>query len=393
MKNYDLIIIGSGISGSTFAHLASKTFNNILILEKEEILGGCFKTFRHDDFQIEQGAHTCYNSYTKLLQVFDETNITNKLIPREKVSFKLYYKKSIKKISKALSFIDIFKNVINILSTSKEGLTVQEYYSTIFGKKNYESLFKYAFGAVLSQSPDNFPADTLFKKRNFRRKDVVKSFTIRGGLSETIKLILSNNKIESLTNTTVSSVTANESSYIVKTQEQIFQATHICFATPANISASLIENISSKLSICLSKIQMATIESMGIIIDSKKIKIPLITGLIPIDENFYSVVSSDTVKHDNLRGFTFHFKPEVYDQEQKIEVISNVLEIKKEDIIKTFESTLKLPILKLGHKDIISEINQELKSLKNLYLIGNYFDGLAIEDCASRSFTEFNRLK
>ena len=42
--------------------------------------------------------------------------------------------------------------------------------------------------AVPSQSADEFPADMLFKKRS-RRKDVMRSFTLKGGKIALIELL------------------------------------------------------------------------------------------------------------------------------------------------------------------------------------------------------------
>ena len=47
----------------------------------------------------------------------------------------------------------------------------------------------------------------------------------------------------------------------------------------------------------------------------------------------------------------------------------------------------------MGHHEWLEKNDALLKGKKNLLLTGNYFGGMAIEDCVSRSKSEFARLK
>ena len=64
---YDCIIIGAGISGISFAASLKDKCQNILIVEKENRIGGHIQSYiskTDDNFWFELGAHTCYNAYT-----------------------------------------------------------------------------------------------------------------------------------------------------------------------------------------------------------------------------------------------------------------------------------------------------------------------------------------
>ena len=52
---------------------------------------------------------------------------------------------------------------------------------------------------------------------------------------------------------------------------------------------------------------------------------------------------------------------------------------------------LSLPSPALGHGDLVAEIDRCLAGSR-LAVTGNYFDGLAIEDCVQRSFAEWARV-
>ncbi len=51
-----------------------------------------------------------------------------------------------------------------------------------------------------------------------------------------------------------------------------------------------------------------------------------------------------------------------------------------------------VPSLKISHNDLAGEIEKSISGSR-LFLTGNYFDGMALEDCVSRSLKEFLRLK
>jgi protoporphyrinogen oxidase len=52
-----------------------------------------------------------------------------------------------------------------------------------------------------------------------------------------------------------------------------------------------------------------------------------------------------------------------------------------------------VPSLRKGHREWLKKADDLVGGSKNLLLTGNYFGGMAIEDCVSRSRSEFERLK
>lgn len=46
MSKYDIIIIGSGLGGLECGAILSKEGYNVCVLEKNELFGGCFQTYR-----------------------------------------------------------------------------------------------------------------------------------------------------------------------------------------------------------------------------------------------------------------------------------------------------------------------------------------------------------
>jgi UDP-galactopyranose mutase len=72
--------------------------------------------------------------------------------------------------------------------------------------------------------------------------------------------------------------------------------------------------------------------------------------------------------------------------------ICRVLGVSPEDIDDIAENEVTLPSPRVGHAAITADI-QKLLGRRDLALTGNYFGGLAIEDCIARSYNEWRRVQ
>ena len=133
------------------------------------------------------------------------------------------------------------------------------------------------------------------------------------------------------------------------------------------------------------------IESFGVVVEKSATDLKPFAGLVPTNDDFFSAVSRDTVPDDKYRGFTFHFKPGKLSKEEKIGKICHILHIRQDQIVEMKEKQNIVPSLRLGHYELVEEIDQLLRA-SNLFLSGNYFAGLSIEDCVSRSKAEVQRM-
>ncbi|MDD3887305.1 MAG: FAD-dependent oxidoreductase [Patescibacteria group bacterium] len=67
MKNYDFIVLGAGLAGLSFGYKMSKAGYSVLLLEKEDTVGGLSRTFEHDGFKFDLCAHRFHSSNKDLL--------------------------------------------------------------------------------------------------------------------------------------------------------------------------------------------------------------------------------------------------------------------------------------------------------------------------------------
>jgi len=394
MEKYDVIVVGGGISGMSFAHYASKAGLGVLVLEKERIVGGSFHSVtlekKPGDFWIELGAHTCYNSYRNLIEVMEDCGIIDQISPRAKVPFRLLKGNQVKSFPSQINFLELLISVPKLFTKKKEGETVKSYYGSIVGKKNFKKVFSALFSAVPSQNADEFPADALFKKRE-RRKDILKHYTMKKGLGSITNAIAAHNKLEIKYGTEIGKIEKNDRGYTLKTDQGVFTSNHLAICTSITSVPDLIAGIAPAIAEAVEKIQHQKIESFGVVTPKDVSELKPFAGLVPTDDDFFSAVSRDTIPNEDYRGFTFHFKPDILTTEQKLEKVCEVLGITDEQIIETHEKLNVVPSLRLGHYELIDEIDLLLKE-SNLFVSGNYFAGLSIEDCVSRSKTEVEKM-
>ncbi len=394
MNTYHIAIIGGGISGLSMAHYCAQAGHSTLVLEKDDQPGGTFRSHATEsgDFWFELGAHTCYNSYQNLIELLRDCQLAEQIQPRKKAPFKMLVANDLKSIFSQINLFELLFSAPRLFFTSKKGQTVRSYYGNIVGQGNFRRTFSAVFSAVPSQRADDFPADMLFKKRT-RNKDIAKSFTMQHGLQSVAKRITTNPNIEFKSTQDVHTITRAKKLFCIQTVDgNSYKSEHLALATPPSVAANLLENISPQLAQHLKKIAVAKIESMGVAVAKEKIKLEPFAGAIPSDDCFFSIVSRDTYPHANYRAFTFHFAPDALNREAKLQRIAAILQVDPTDFHSVGEKTNFVPSPKLGHDEWLKETDR-LLATENIFLTGNYFAGLSIEDCVSRSLSEFARLQ
>jgi len=390
MDKFDFIIVGSGISGMSFAHHAAKKGSKVLVLEKKEYAGGCVRSLVHEDFWLELGGHTIYNSYMTFIKTLRELGAEDKFLGREKASFRLFKDGKILPLTSALSKFELALNVPKMFFMKKPGHTVREYYSGVLGKGNYENMFQAMLQAVISQDASDFPADMLLKKRE-RDKTAPRNFTLNGGMSNYITAISDEENITVLTDSEAVDVSLADGIYTVETSKgEKYSAENLTLACPPPYGAKLVEKAAPAVSELLGQIKGAKVETMGVIVKKEDVSVEPFSFIIAKSDDFTSAVSRDIIPHDKYRGASFHFREGALDKDGKLSKIEDVLGIDRGAIVASAETIHFSPTLGMDHKARIAELDKCLAEQKGLYLVGNYFGGIAIEDCALRSASQAN---
>ena len=290
---------------------------------------------------------------------------------------------------------ELLRNVFRGMRASKEGATTCGWYSGVVGKRNYSRILAPFLSAVPSQNVDSFPAagpGSLFKKRA-RRKDVVKSFTLDGGLvlggrgrgrgarhRDRAPARWCARCAGAAAGTRSGSPTGARSRRRWCRWRCRRRWRRRCCAPTSPTSRPSWRAIG-----------MAATETVGVVVRREKVKLPEMAFLVPADDLFWSAVTRDPVPDPDWRAFAFHFKTGKTDEERRARIAA--------------DPAGGAGRLRGGHPaDDPAPVagprattgswgsSTGCSSGSRLALTGNYFEGLAIEDCVQRSRAEWARV-
>lgn len=374
----DLIVIGGGVSGITAAAQAARDGRDVLLLEAGDRLGGCVHTWHPvDDFWLELGAHTAYNSYGALLALNRDPGFGN-LIQRAKVGY--HFLRNGRPVSPfaRLSFLDAALHLPFGLGVKKEGLDVETYFSRLLGPRNWRTLLAPAFAAVLSQAAGPYPAQWLFKRKS-RNKAAPRKFTHGGGLQGWLTELASGVTVR--LSSPVEALALVDGGVEVRCADETLVARRVALATPLDVAARLLADIVPELAGRLGETPMADIETHAVVVPVDKVRLPPVAGLIGGDDAYFSAVSRDYLPHPAWRGFAFHFKPGCLDESARRNKIAEVLGCNENDFADETFKLNRLPALTPASIALAAEFEGRL-SATPIRLVGNYLNGMSLGDAA-----------
>ena len=397
---FEHIVVGGGISGLGLAHGAARRGIQTLVLEAAERVGGCINSQGFPacgGFWVEAGTHTCYNSYGHLLDILGELGLMARLTPKAKVSFALWRDGRRHSIFSALHLGELLLSMPRLFTTKKAGLSVRDYYAPGLGAANYRDLFGPAFSAVICQEADDFPADLLFRRKP-RRKEVLRSFTLPQGLSEIPRALARQPGVALRTGQTLKEIRRDGAGFrLLTADDHELSCATLSLATPPDVAARLLGAPTGPLLdreavAAMAGIGMREIESLVLSVSAQALgHLPPSAGLIAVDEAFNAMVSRDYLADGAYRGFSFHFRPGVLTPEDQEQRACAALGIAPAAIAGLARVHNRLPALRVGHGERVERIDIALAGTR-LGITGNWFQGVSVEDCLTRSHQECERL-
>jgi UDP-galactopyranose mutase len=395
----DVVILGGGVSGLSFAFHAARAGRTVHVVEQDARLGGCLDTRTSTcGFWIELGAHTCYNSYGAFIELLEGLDLLGELQPRGKPVLRFLDRnailpgKNLGALLRRMSLLELARSVPRLLGASPDGTTVRAHYGRIVGDGNYERVLGPMLSAVPSQRADDFPADMLFKKRP-RRKDVLRSFTLRRGLGTLAERIRRHPGITIATGRAAVGLARDGAGFAVTLDGgERLTAGLVAIATPPKAAARLLSGVLPEAAARVGEIREASVDSLGVVVRADQaVRVPYATFLIPRGDIFHSVVTRDIVPDPTWRGFVFHFQPG-HAEADRLARATALLGVVRADLVDVSQRRTVLPSPVLGHKDVVAGLDAALASQPGLAVTGNWFAGLSIEDCVQRSRTEWQRV-
>ena len=401
MATADVIVVGGGISGLSLAWKAGQAGRSARVLERDSRVGGCLHSERRNDgYWFELGAHTAYNSYGSFLEVAVSAGVAGKIIQRgpARGSFGLlrdgrYRWLTPPKVLLELGWLEAAVSFPVGIFQKKEGQTVASYYRRLIGRRNYDRVLSPFFAAVPSQSADGFPlegAGSLFKKRP-RRDDFVRSFGFDGGLQLVCDAAARARGVSVETGVEVVRVARAGDGFAVSTADgRTLEAPAVAVAAPVDVAVRVLRQDFPAAAAAIGKIAAVELDSVGVVLPREKCWMPECAFLVPVGDVFFSAVTRDPFPDPRRRAFAFHFRAGLT-REERLARMSEVLRLPVAELGEVVERHRTLPAPALGHAERVAEIDRALAGGR-LAVTGNYFAGLAIEDCVLRSNEEWARV-
>lgn len=390
---HELIIIGGGISGLGLAYFSQRLNRRPLLLEASDRLGGCIhSTEIVPDFWIELAAHSVYNSYGHLLDMLSTSGQkTTAWVSKKSLPFLTHDGTRRQSVFAHLGWLELLMNLPRLAVARREDHSVAGYYSRVLGSRNYQRLFRHAFNAVLCQPASDFPAAALFRRKP-RHREFPRKFSGQQGLSSLINAIAHQLPQGSIRqNAPVESLAREDQGFSLQLADGTrMTARQVALATPADVSSQLARAAFPELSQHLATIGASPVTSLGVAIAEADLNLPPLAGLIGLDQPYFSVVSRDPIPQAGIRGFTFHFRPDLSEAQQRA-CVCQTLGVAESAWLGCEFSHKTLPALRMGHARWVQH-TEALLTNSGLGLTGNYFLGVSIEDCLHRSASEAARL-
>jgi UDP-galactopyranose mutase len=400
MEKTEVIVVGGGISGIAFAWKAARAGRAVVLLESGSRFGGCLHSHRAaDGYWYELGAHTTYNSYGGFLEIAAGSGAAGKIIQRGPARARFGYLRdgayewlSPPALLRRFNWLEIILSAPFAILRGKRGRTMGEYYGGLLGRGNYERFLRPFLAAVPSQDADGFPAEgpgSLFKKRP-RRKEFPRSYGFDGGLQTVCEAALRTPGLRVESGSPVTRVAPSAAGFVVTTADgRTFEAPVAAVATPIDAAAALLRADFPELAQSLAPVKTVTIDSLGVVLPRARCWMPEAAFVIPAQDLFFSAVTRDPFPDPGRRSFTFHFKSG-HSREEQLRRMGEVLRCPAPELGEPETRQTLLPAPALGHDRVVADLDRLLAG-RRLALTGNYFQGLAIEDCVLRSFAEYAR--
>jgi UDP-galactopyranose mutase len=401
MADADVIVVGGGISGLALAWSAARAGRRALVLERDERAGGCLHTHRTPDgYWFELGAHTTYNSYGGFLDIVVGTGLAGEIVERgpARAKFGLLRGDELQvltppKVLLQLGWLEAALHFPSGIFRKKAGETMYSWFSGLVGRRNYDRLLSAFFAAVPSQKADGFPAEgpgSLFKKRP-RRTEFPRSFGLRRGLQSVCDAVAALPGVTVVRGVVVTRVARAGAGFAVAAADgRRFEAERCAVAAPPDQAAAMLRDDFHELSVAVARVRTVAVETAGVVLRRGQTPVEECAFLVPVDDLFYSAVTRDAFPDVQRRAFAFHFRPGV-PREEKLARMAAVLRVRREELPEPVEARRTLPAPALGHADVVADVDRCLAGGR-LAVTGNYFAGLAIEDCVQRSIAEWARI-
>lgn len=156
----EIIVVGAGVAGLTAGYLLSQEGCKVIVLEKEDRVGGLARSFYYDGFIFDIGPHRFHTDDKEVLKFIEEILGENKIVlPRSSGvwMFGKYHDWPLNwKVLFKLPVTIIIRTMFDLFSgKSQAGNSFEDYIKSKYGKTLYDVFFKPYTEKFLKLHPQN----------------------------------------------------------------------------------------------------------------------------------------------------------------------------------------------------------------------------------------------
>ena len=405
-KSTPVLIIGGGIAGMSAGHFLSKVGIPFLLLEKSKRLGGAIRSPKENSYLMEAGPFSFLPKARVLPQLVKDWGILDQMPEPLRWSFYPHkeapaYEETVAEFVKRRAGKGVLENMITpfvsgIVAGDSEKLSMSAMFPLFVDlERQYGSLIK------------------AFRKRK-GEKSKPTLFSFKEGMETLPKAFAKKYQTQISTESEVVDLEKNPEGFYLTWRRmgelKTDKVRSILLATPAYVSADLVKVLNPILSRELETIHYASLTVVHVVYNKDSIRHPLNGfGYLSAEKSDNPVLGSIFASSifpgrapSNETVLSFFVGGEKYPtvvQKSDEELCQMVLNEGKRVLgfsgepkyfwLQRYDKAI--PQYRVGHLEKIRKIIQEVRKTNGLYLAGNYFGGVSLEDTArcSEKVVEF----
>jgi oxygen-dependent protoporphyrinogen oxidase len=430
----NIAIIGGGISGLTTAYYIKKNRPNVnvTIYEKENNIGGKMQTHDVNGFKFEAGSNGFLSNKPDTFKFVEDVG-ANELVEKsnDNARKRFIFKDKLHKLpSGPKDFLTT--NLITSYAKLRVAMeyfikpklddkdeTVQEFGYRRLGKNFTDNFLDPMTNGIFASNCNDLSLKSAFpvianlekeygglfkgmiaKKKGGAPGGVLMSF--KNGVSSFIDYLEDNIDVKIIKDCNISNIIDTGISYILESNLGKFTANRVVFTTPSFVTASIIREMYEALAISLDKIPYSPVSVVGFgynqledelngfgLLTVKSANLEIL-GILWDSSIFENRAPLGKKSLRILIGGSRSPELALEDEKTLVQFAKNgvktCMNIEQEpDTIFVKKYKNAIPRYELGHSEIVKEIFEQIEDNDRLFIGGNAYYGVGLNDCISNS--------
>lgn len=442
----NVIVIGGGLAGLTVAYRLKQKGIEVRVLESSKAVGGKIGARKVGGEPFDVGPNTVLESNDAIHKLIDELGLRSEMLGASPQANARWIMKNGKLVALPTSppaflttplfslgaKLRLLREPFIAKATREE--TIAEFVTRRFGKEILDYVINPFLTGTYAAKPEDLSAQAAFKVMSeleekhgsvikgaiARAKEAKqhpkpysgKMFSFAGGFYTVIQKLSATLGASIERGADVQDVQRESTQwrvfYVQQNEMKSLTATHLVFATPADVTANLIQGLDKHVSEALSKIPYSPVAQVFLGFTKEEVAQPKEFGfLVPEREErqILGAVYNSAVFPSRYQTVAFTVflggsrKPELvrYSDGTLIEVataeLQSILNIKARPVIESVAKWERaIPQYRVGHSEILAKVDALEAREKTIAFVGNWRGGISVPDTVAHAEETAERL-